>query len=35
VVFLVPLGAVVAMPGAVVGGTMLARERLGKDVAGV
>jgi CysZ protein len=35
VVFLIPLGAVVAMPGAVVGGTMLARERLGKDVAGV
>jgi uncharacterized protein involved in cysteine biosynthesis len=35
VVFLIPLGAVVAMPGAVVGGTMLARERLAKDVAGV
>lgn len=32
-VFLIPFGAVVAMPGAVVGGTMLARERLGKDVA--
>jgi uncharacterized protein involved in cysteine biosynthesis len=27
VVFLIPLGAVVAMPGAVVGGTLLARER--------
>jgi CysZ protein len=41
VLFLVPLGAVFAMPGAVVGGTMLARERLdnrdnlGKDVVGV
>ncbi|HZB32244.1 MAG TPA: EI24 domain-containing protein [Streptosporangiaceae bacterium] len=35
VVFLIPLGAVVAMPGAVVGATMLARERLGEDVAGV
>jgi CysZ protein len=28
VVFLIPLGAVVAMPGAVAGGTLLARERL-------
>lgn len=28
VVFLVPLGAVLAMPGAVAGGTLLARERL-------
>jgi CysZ protein len=28
VLFLIPLGAVVAMPGAVVGGTLLARERL-------
>ncbi|MBW8487561.1 EI24 domain-containing protein [Actinomadura sp. PM05-2] len=27
-VFLIPLGAVVAMPGAVAGGTLLARERL-------
>jgi CysZ protein len=28
VVFLIPLGAVLAMPGAVAGGTLLARERL-------
>lgn len=40
VVFLLPLGAVLAMPGAVVGGTMLVRERLdegddAKDVARV
>ncbi|MCW2915250.1 MAG: hypothetical protein JWN52_3318 [Actinomycetia bacterium] len=28
VLFLIPLGAVLAMPGAVVGGTLLARERL-------
>jgi CysZ protein len=28
VLFLIPLGAIVAMPGAVVGGTLLARERL-------
>jgi uncharacterized protein involved in cysteine biosynthesis len=27
VVFLIPLGAVLAMPGAVAGGTLLARER--------
>jgi CysZ protein len=31
VVFLIPLGAVLAMPGAVAGGTLLARERLGTD----
>jgi CysZ protein len=31
--FLIPLGAVVAMPGAVVGGTLLARERLAPPVA--
>jgi CysZ protein len=41
VVFLIPLGAVFAMPGAVVGATMLVRERFDdldvhdKDVAGV
>jgi CysZ protein len=28
VVFLIPLGAVLAMPGAVAGATLLARERL-------
>jgi CysZ protein len=28
VVFLIPLGALIAMPGAVAGGTLLARERL-------
>lgn len=34
VVFLIPLGAVVAMPGAVAGGTLLARERMvGSDVS--
>jgi CysZ protein len=32
VLFLIPLGAVVAMPGAVVGGTLLARERLAPPV---
>jgi CysZ protein len=31
VVFLIPLGAVLAMPGAVAGGTLLARERLAND----
>ncbi|GGQ03324.1 CysZ protein [Actinomadura coerulea] len=31
VVFLIPLGAVLAMPGAVAGGTLLARERLADD----
>ncbi|TDC50273.1 hypothetical protein E1281_22155 [Actinomadura sp. KC345] len=31
VVFLVPLGAVLAMPGAVAGGTLLARERLARE----
>ena len=31
VVFLIPLGAVLAMPGAVAGGTLLARERLARD----
>ncbi|TDD71185.1 hypothetical protein E1298_35990 [Actinomadura rubrisoli] len=31
VVFLIPLGAVLAMPGAVAGGTLLARERLAPD----
>ncbi|XRQ11327.1 EI24 domain-containing protein [Actinomadura welshii] len=31
VVFLIPLGAVLAMPGAVAGGTLLARERLAGD----
>lgn len=38
VVFLIPLGAVLAMPGAVAGGTLLARERLTErfqDVTGV
>jgi len=30
-VFLIPLGAVLAMPGAVAGGTLLARERLADD----
>ncbi|GAB3962613.1 EI24 domain-containing protein [Actinoallomurus acanthiterrae] len=30
VVFLIPLGAVLAMPGAVAGGTLLARERLAR-----
>jgi hypothetical protein len=29
VVFIIPLGTVFAMPGAVAGGTPLARERLG------
>lgn len=32
VVFLIPLGAVLAMPGAVAGGTLLARERLADQV---
>jgi CysZ protein len=32
VLFLIPLGAVLAMPGAVVGGTLLARERLAPPV---
>ncbi|MFI0353861.1 EI24 domain-containing protein [Actinomadura sp. 9N407] len=31
VMFLIPLGAVLAMPGAVAGGTLLARERLAAD----
>jgi uncharacterized protein involved in cysteine biosynthesis len=31
VVFLIPLGAVFAMPGAVAGATLLARERLAAD----
>ncbi|SNR29061.1 EI24 domain-containing protein [Actinomadura mexicana] len=31
VVFLIPLGAVLAMPGAVAGGTLLARERLADE----
>ncbi|KAB2351868.1 hypothetical protein F8566_04215 [Actinomadura rudentiformis] len=31
VVFLIPLGAVLAMPGAVAGGTLLARERLANN----
>ncbi|MFB4313258.1 EI24 domain-containing protein [Actinomadura sp. 21ATH] len=31
VIFLIPLGAVLAMPGAVAGGTLLARERLAAD----
>lgn len=31
VVFLIPLGAVLAMPGAVAGGTLLARERMATD----
>jgi CysZ protein len=31
VVFLIPLGAVLAMPGAVAGGTLLARERFAGD----
>ncbi|MEU9868304.1 EI24 domain-containing protein [Actinomadura sp. NPDC048021] len=31
VVFLIPFGAVLAMPGAVAGGTLLARERLADD----
>ncbi|WP_243723144.1 EI24 domain-containing protein [Actinomadura sp. 7K507] len=31
VVFLIPLGAVLAMPGAVAGGTLLARERLARE----
>jgi CysZ protein len=31
VIFLIPLGAVLAMPGAVAGGTLLARERLAGD----
>jgi CysZ protein len=35
VVFLIPLGAVVAMPGAVVGATMLAAERLAESGEGV
>jgi CysZ protein len=30
VVFLIPLGSVLTMPGAVAGGTLLARERLGR-----
>lgn len=34
-VFLIPLGAVLAMPGAVVGATMIVRDRLDQDVAGV
>ncbi|GLZ03817.1 membrane protein [Actinomadura sp. NBRC 104412] len=33
VVFLIPLGAVLAMPGAVAGGTLLVRERLGDESA--
>jgi CysZ protein len=33
VLFLIPLGAVIAMPGAVVGGTLLARERLAPPVS--
>lgn len=35
VVFLIPLGAVFAMPGAVAGGTLLAREQLSEDVVEV
>ena len=31
VMFLIPLGAVLAMPGAVAGGTLLARERLADE----
>ncbi|MGH3392730.1 MAG: EI24 domain-containing protein [Actinomadura sp.] len=34
VVFLIPFGAVVAMPGAVAGGTLLARERLAPGADG-
>jgi CysZ protein len=34
VLFLIPLGAVLAMPGAVAGGTLLARERLAPGAGG-
>ena len=34
VLFLIPLGAVLGMPGAVAGGTLLARERLGAGDSG-